>query len=260
VSDAKVVFVLDGPVARIEIARPEVKNALDGATARELSSAVLAVSTREDVRVVVLAGQGSVFCAGADLEWMKAMAGATREENRADAAELADLFDAIDRSPKAVVARVQGAALGGGAGLVAAADIAVASDDARFGFTEARLGLVPGVISPYAVRKIGVSAARELFLTGERFDAARARGLGLVHHVVPLADLDAAVDGRVNELLQSAPGAIAAAKALIRGVAGRPVEEVRELTIDAIADRRASDEGREGLAAFLEKRKPRWAE
>jgi methylglutaconyl-CoA hydratase len=258
VSDAKVVFVLDGPVARIEIARPEVKNALDGETARELCSAVLAVSTREDVRIVVLAGRGSVFCAGADLEWMKAMAGATREENRADAAELADLFAAIDRSPKAVVARVQGAALGGGAGLVAAADIAVAAEDARFGFTEARLGLVPGVISPYAVRRIGVSAARELFLTGERFDAGRARALGLVHHVVPLAGLDAAVDGRVKELLQSAPGAIAAAKALIRGVGGRAVEDVRELTIDAITDRRASEEGREGLAAFLEKRKPRW--
>src|SRR5262249_32380809 len=152
-------------------------------------------------------------------------------------------------------ARVQGAALGGGAGLVAAADIAVAAEDARFGFTEARLGLVPGVISPYAVRRIGASAARELFLTGERFDAPRARAIGLVHHVVPLVDLDRAVEGRVTELLQSAPGAIAAAKALIRDVAGRPVEEVRELTIDAIAERRASDEGREGLAAFLEKRK-----
>ena len=257
---ARVATSLDGPVARIELARPEVKNALDGPTARELCSAVRAASTSADVRIVVLGGHGSVFCAGADIEWMKAMASATREENRADAAELAELSDAIDRSPKAVIARVQGAALGGGAGLVAAADIAVAAEDARFGFTEARLGLVPGVISPYAVRRIGVSAARELFLTGERFDAARARALGLVHHVAPLAELDAAVEGRVKELLKSAPGAIAAAKALIRGVAGRPVEDVRELTIDAISERRASEEGREGLAAFLEKRKPKWAE
>jgi methylglutaconyl-CoA hydratase len=259
VSEARVALAVDGPVARIELARPEVRNALDGPMVRELFETVRAASAREEVRVVVLSGRGSVFCAGADLEWMKAMAGATREANRADAAELADLFDAIDRSPKAVVARVQGAALGGGAGLVAVADIAVAAEDARFGFTEARLGLVPGVISPYAVRRIGISAARELFLTGERFDAARAAALGLVHLVAPPAGLDAAVDGRVKELLQSAPGAIAAAKALIRGVAGRSPEEVRELTIEAIAERRASDEGREGLSAFLEKRKPRWA-
>ena len=257
-SEARVAIALEGPVARIELARPDVRNALDGPLVRELREAVSAASAREEVRVVVLAGRGSVFCAGADLEWMKAMANATPEQNRADAAELADLFEAIDRSPKAVVARVQGAALGGGAGLVAVADIAVAAEDARFGFTEARLGLVPAVISPYAVRRIGVSAARELFLTGERFDATRAAALGLVQHVAPDAELDAAVDGRVKELLQSAPGAIAAAKALIRGVAGRPVEDVRELTIEAIAERRASAEGREGLAAFLEKRKPDW--
>jgi methylglutaconyl-CoA hydratase len=157
-----------------------------------------------------------------------------------------------------VVACVQGAALGGGAGLVAVADIAVAEDAARFGFTEVRLGIVPAVISPYVVRKIGVSAARELFLTGERFTAARAAEIGLVHRVVPVAELDAAVDERVQELLQAAPGALAAAKNLVRSVAGRPLEEVRELTIEAIADRRASAEGQEGLAAFLEKRKPRW--
>jgi len=156
------------------------------------------------------------------------------------------------------VACVQGAALGGGAGLVAVADIAVAEETAQFGFTEVRLGLVPAVISPYVVRKIGVSAARELFLTGERFTAARAAAIGLVHRVVKLDELDAAVDERVRELLQAAPGAVAAAKALVRAVAGRPVESVRELVCKRIAERRASAEGQEGLRAFLEKRKPDW--
>ncbi len=152
----------------------------------------------------------------------------------------------------------QGAALGGGAGLVAVADVAVAEETAQFGFTEVRLGLVPAVISPYVVRKIGVSAARELFLTGERFTAARAAAIGLVHRVVKPDELDTAVDERVRELLQAAPGAVAAAKALVRAVAGRPVESVRELVCNHIAERRASAEGQEGLRAFLEKRKPDW--
>jgi methylglutaconyl-CoA hydratase len=165
----------------------------------------------------------------------------------------------IDRSPKPVVARVQGAALGGGAGLVAAADLAVAADDAQFGFTEVRLGLVPAVISPFVVRKIGLAAARELFLTGERFGAGRAAAIGLVQQVVPAAGLDAAVDARVGELLQAAPGAVAEAKALLRAVAFRAPEDVREATTAIIADRRASEEGQEGLRAFLEKRSPRWA-
>jgi methylglutaconyl-CoA hydratase len=157
-----------------------------------------------------------------------------------------------------VVARVHGAALGGGAGLAAVADVVVAEEGAQFGFTEVRLGLVPAVISPFVVRKIGVSAARELFLTGERFGAARAATIGLVHRVVKLDELDAAVDERVRELLPAAPGAVAAAKALVRSVAGHPVESVRELVCDHIAQRRASDEGQEGLRAFLEKRRPDW--
>ena len=156
---------------------------------------------------------------------MKAVAGFTREENLADARRLFELFETIDRSPKAVVASVQGAALGGGAGLAAVADVVVAEEGAQFGFTEVRLGLVPAVISPYVVRKIGASAARELFLTGERFGAARAAAIGLVHRVVKLDELDAAVDARVRELLQAAPGAVAAAKGLVRGVHGRPARE-----------------------------------
>jgi methylglutaconyl-CoA hydratase len=189
---------------------------------------------------------------------MRTVAAFTGEQNLADARSLALLFETIDLSPKPVVARVQGAALGGGCGLVAVADVAVASAEAEFGFTEVRLGLVPAVISPFVLRKIGPSAARELFLTGERFGADRARAIGLVHRVVAASELDSAVDERVRELLQAAPGAVAAAKALVREVAGRAPADVRDLTAARIAERRASAEGQEGLRAFLEKRKPGW--
>ena len=254
----RVALSLDGPVAHLVLDRPEARNAFDGAMVRELTDAVGAASARDDVRVIVLAGRGSVFCAGADLEWMKKIGSFTREENLEDARALFELFHAIDRSPKAVVASVQGAALGGGAGLVAAADIVVAEAGARFGFTEVRLGLVPAVISPFVVRKIGASTARELFLTGERFTAARAAAIGLVHRVVPLDELDAAVDERVGELLRAAPEAVAAAKGIVRSVSGPPVESLRELVCRLIAERRASEEGREGLQAFLEKTEPPW--
>jgi methylglutaconyl-CoA hydratase len=255
----RVSLSLDGPVAHVVLDRPAARNAFDPAMVRELADAVGAASARDDIRVIVLAGRGSVFCAGADIEWMKAIATFTRDENVADAVRLFELFETIDRSPKAVIASVQGAALGGGAGLAAAADIVVAEEGAQFGFTEVRLGVVPAVISPYVVRKIGASAAGELFLTGERFTAERAAAIGLVHHVVKLDALDAAVDARVHELLQAAPGAVAAAKALVRSVHGRPAQSVRELVCQGIAERRASDEGQEGLRAFLEKRKPDWS-
>jgi methylglutaconyl-CoA hydratase len=254
----RVALLLDGPVAHVVLDRPEARNAFDGPMVRELRDAFAAAAGREDIRAIVLAGRGSVFCAGADVGWMRTVAGFTREENLADARALFELYDTIDRSPKAVVAAVQGAALGGGAGLAAVADVAVAEESAQFGFTEVRLGLVPAVISPWVVRKIGASAARALFVTGERFTAARAAAIGLVHHVVPLEGLDAAVDERVRELLQAAPGAVAAAKSLVRSVHGRPAESVRELVCRRIADRRASEEGQEGLRAFLDKRKPAW--
>jgi methylglutaconyl-CoA hydratase len=254
----RVAVSLDGPVAHLVLDRPEVRNAFDGAMVRELTDAVGAASARDEVRVLVLAGRGSVFCAGADLEWMKKAGSFSREENLEDARALFELFHAIERSPKAVVASVQGAALGGGAGLVAAADIVVAEEGARFGFTEVRLGLVPAVIAPFVVRKIGSSAARELFLTGERFTAAKAAAISLVHRVVTLDELDSAVDGRVRELLRAAPGAVAAAKTLVRSVSGPPVESLRELVCRLIAERRASEEGREGVLAFLEKRDPKW--
>jgi methylglutaconyl-CoA hydratase len=249
---------IEDGVARLWLSRPDVRNAFDGRMVKELRAVLDDLTASDSVRVVVLGGRGRVFSAGADLEWMKAVAAFGREENVREAREMADLFFALSRSPKPVVARVQGAALGGGAGLVAAGDIAVAAEETRFGFTEVRLGLIPAVISPYVLGKIGESAARELFLTGERFGAAKAQEIGLVHAVVPEADLDAVVDARVHELLQAGPQAIAAAKALLREVAGRRAEDVRQETVDRIAAVRASPEGQEGLRAFLEKRTPDW--
>jgi methylglutaconyl-CoA hydratase len=250
----------DGPVARVWLNRPDVHNAFDGLMVTELRKALFDLRAVDAVRVIVVGGRGASFCAGADLEWMKAMAGFTREENLREAQALADLFFTVYESPKPVVARVHGAALGGGSGLVASSDIAVAALGTQFGFTEVRLGILPAVISPYVVAKIGESAARELFLTGERFEAVRAQEVGLVRAAVPEEDLDAAVDGRVQELLKAGPRAIAEAKALIREVAFRRVEDVQRYTVERIADVRISAEGQEGMRAFLEKRKPDWAQ
>jgi len=249
---------IDGAVARVWLNRPEQRNAFDGRMVTELRQTLFELGTRDDVRVIVLGGRGKAFCAGADLEWMQALAGFSREENLAEAQSLADLFFTVYNSPKPVVARVHGAALGGGAGLVAACDIAVAALGTQFGFTEVRLGLLPAVISPYVLGKIGESAARELILTGERFEAVRAQEIGLVRAAVPEGDLDAAVDGRVRELQIGGPRALAEAKALIREVSWRRVEDVQRYTVERIAEVRAGEEGREGMRAFLEKRKPRW--
>jgi methylglutaconyl-CoA hydratase len=199
-----------------------------------------------------------VFSAGADLAWMSKMAGATREANIEDARGAALMFEVLNTLPIPLVGRIHGAALGGGVGLAAVCDIVVAADDAVFGFTEARLGIVPAVISPYTVAKIGQSAARELFLTASRFSAARAKEIGLVHSVVPEAQLDATVDAYVGELLMGGPDALAGAKALIAAVAGRPPSEVLGLTAETIARHRVSAEGQAGMRAFLEKRKPEW--
>jgi methylglutaconyl-CoA hydratase len=250
---------LDGPVARVWLNRPEVRNAFDGLMVTELRKTLFDLRAVDAVRVIVLGGRGPGFCAGADLEWMRAMAGFNREDNLREAQAMADLFFTVYESPKPVVARAHGAVLGGGCGLVAAADIAVAALGTQFGFTEVRLGIIPAVISPYVVAKIGESAARELFLTGERFEAVRAFEVGLVRAAVPDGDLDAAVDGRVQELLKAGPRAIAEAKALIREVAFRRVEDVQRYTVERIADIRVSSEGQEGMRAFLEKRKPRWS-
>jgi len=246
-------------VARVWLNRPEVRNAFDGLMVTELRTTLFDLGLQDSIRVIVVGGRGPVFCAGADVQWMKAVASFTQEENLREAQALADLFFTVYNSPRPIVARVHGAALGGGAGLVAACDLSVAALGTRFGFTEVRLGIIPAVISPYVLPKIGESAARELFLTGERFEAVRAQEIGLVGVAVPEPDLDAAVEQRVAELLQAGPRAVAEAKALIREVAWRRVEDVQRYTVERIADLRCSAEGQEGLHAFLEKRKPDWA-
>lgn len=245
-------------VATLTLTRPAVHNALNPEMIAALTDACTRLGDDPTVRVIVLAGEGKSFCAGADVEYMRSIAHYGEDENVADALRLAGLYTAIQECPKPVVARVQGAAFGGGAGLVAAADIAVASDDAVLGFTEAMLGIIPAVISPFVLGKIGPGAARELFLTGERFGAARAYELGLVQRVVPAAELDTAVAERVDKLLAAAPGAQAAIKILLPQVLYHTPTAARTVTAHAIAARRASAEGQEGLQAFLEKRIPQW--
>lgn len=248
----------DGAVERLTLNRPDTRNAFDDQMVAELTAWAGGVRESDGLRAVVLAGAGPVFCAGADVAWMRRMRAASAEENERDARALAAMFRAVDTLPVPVIGRIHGAALGGGVGLAAVCDIVVAAETATFGFTEVKLGILPAVISPFALAKIGVSAARELMLTGARFSAARAREIGLVHAVVPEAGLDAAVDACLTEILTAAPGAVAAIKALIPRVAGRPAAEVAELTSRAIARQRASAEGQEGLTAFLERRKPAW--
>jgi methylglutaconyl-CoA hydratase len=249
----------DGPVVRVMLDRPAVRNAFNDEVIAELTAWAGSVP-QSGARVAVLAGAGKVFCAGADLTWMSRMVAYTEEENIRDASAMAAMFEALDTLPIPLIGRVQGAALGGGVGLAAVCDIVVAASEAVFGFTEAKLGILPAVISPFAVQKIGVSAARELFLTAERFDAERAREIGLVHKVVAEADLDAAVDEYVSRLLTSAPRAIAGAKALIARIAGRPPGEVTSVTAETIARHRVAAEGQEGMRAFLEKRRAGWIE
>lgn len=247
-----------GPVEYLTLNRPEVRNAFNEHVIHELTQWAETISSDNAVRVAVLAGAGKVFCAGADLGWMAKMASYTHEENVRDATSMARMYASLDRLPVPLIGRVHGAALGGGAGLLAVCDIAVADQDAVFGFTEVKVGILPAVISPYVLTKIGASATRELFLTGMRFDAARARDIGLVHASVPADQLDARVAAYVEELLSSAPEAIATAKELLRQVWGRPVQDTIGTTADTIAARRASPEGQEGLKAFLEKRKAKW--
>lgn len=245
-------------VLRVRLNRPEVHNALNGELIRELHDFVQAVRP-EDVRVLVLSGEGRSFCAGADLTWMRALAGYTHEEHVADAHRLAEMLAALETCAVPTVARVHGAALGGGMGLLACCDVVVAAQETRFGFTEAKLGLLPAVIAPYVVGKIGPSHARALFATAERFDAERARQIGLVHRVVAADGLDDEVESVMQELLTSAPEATAQARTLVRRVQGQTPESVREYTVELNARLRAGEEGQEGMTAFLDKRKPTWA-
>ena len=248
-----------GKVATITLNRPQLRNAFNEDAIADLTMAFDEVSQDAGVRAIVLAANGPAFCAGADLNWMKKMAGYTLAENEADALRLADMLRTIYFSPKPVVARVQGDCYAGGMGLVAACDIVVASDNVNFCLSEVKLGLIPATISPYVIQAMGEQASRRYFLTAERFDAREAHRLGLAHEVVPLEQLDASVDAIVKALVANSPNAVREAKKLVRDIAGLPIDDVLLAdTAGRIAAIRASGEGREGVASFLEKRKPSW--
>src|ERR671914_469124 len=247
-----------GPVATVVLARPETRNALNADLIEELTRCFEQISDDDQVRVVVLAGEGRSFCAGADIGYMRETAGLSYEENLEDARRLAMMYWTIDECPKPVVAKVHGIAMGGGAGLLAVADVVVADSETRFAFSEIRLGIAPATISPFVVRKIGVSHARSLFLTGERFDAERAQEIGLVHRVVSSDGLDEAVQEEVGELLEGGPVAQATLKGLLRRLETTEPMEAPGLTARVIPELRTGEEGQEGLAAFLQKREPRW--
>ena len=246
-------------VARVTLNRPELRNAFDDELIGKLSQAFAELAVDRSVRVIVLAGNGPAFCAGADLNWMKRMAGYSYGENLADAKGLADMLAALDRLPKPTIARVHGPVFAGGTGLVAACDIAVGTPEAKFCLSEAKLGLSPATISPYVIRAMGERLARRYFLTAEVFDAQEAYRIGMLSLLVPAGELDAAIAELVKHLLAGGPESHAKIKALIRDVAGRrPDDAVAAETAKRIAEIRGSAEGREGIAAFLEKRKASW--
>ena len=246
-------------VATITLNRPQLRNAFNENAIADLTMAFDEASQDRDVRAIVLAANGPAFCAGADLNWMKKMAGYSAAENEADALRLADMLRTIYYSPKPVVARVQGDCYAGGMGLVAACDIVVVAEGVNFCLSEVKLGLIPATISPYVIKAMGDQAARRYFLSAERFDAREAHRLGLAHEVVPADQLDAKVGEIVKALSGNSPNAVREAKALVRDIAGLPIDDVLLAdTAGRIAAIRASDEGREGVAAFLEKRKPSW--
>jgi methylglutaconyl-CoA hydratase len=241
--------------------REQVHNAFDAVMIQELTAALKAADENDAVRIVVITGAGSCFSAGADLNWMRSLVNASQEENERDALRLADLMRSLNYLSKPTIARINGAAFGGGLGLIAACDITVCTDDARFGLTETRLGLVPAVISPYVIRCIGGANARRYFLSGERFDSQTAHDIGLVQQTTTAGQLDEAVEDNIKRVLKGGPRAVAQCKQLIFEIAGHSVEsqiKTDELTARLIAGLRVSPEGQEGLAAFLEKRKAGW--
>jgi methylglutaconyl-CoA hydratase len=247
-----------GAVATVTLNRPEVRNAFDDVLISDLTQAFLEIEKDETVRVMVLAGNGPAFCAGADLNWMKRMAGYGLGQNLADARALATMLKTLDRLSKPTVARVHGPAFAGGTGLVAACDIAVGSTQALFALTEVKIGLSPATISPYVIRAIGERAAKRYFLTGERFDAAEAHRLGMLTMLVAPGDLDTEIGKILDHLVLGGPLAMSKIKDLIRAVSGPVDDSLIDDTAQRIAEIRVSPEGREGIASFLEKRKPAW--
>jgi methylglutaconyl-CoA hydratase len=248
----------EGAIEYLTLNRPDVRNAFNDEVVAELAAWAATAAGERSLRAAVVSGAGATFCAGADVAWMARTIDYTEEQNVQDAIAMSRMFRALDTLPVPLIGRVHGAALGGGAGLAATCDIVVAGEQAIFGFTEVKLGLLPAVISPFALAKIGRSAARELFLTGSRFSAQRAHEIGLVHRVVPEAELDTAVAGYIADILGAGREAVAAAKSMIVDVWSKPSEDVTRITAHAIAAQRTSAEGQEGLRAFLEKRNPAW--
>jgi len=251
--------ITDKNIATLTLNRPLTHNAFDDQLIRDLMAAVRSLEQKPQVRAVLLTANGPSFCAGADLQWMKRTAGYSQPDNQREAEDLAGVMRRLSILPKPTIAVVQGAAYGGGVGLVAACDIAIAAESATFSFSEVKLGLIPSVISPYVINAIGARAARRYFLTGERFSAAEAHRLGLVHEVVPLDTLTRRSEMLVESLLEGGPRAQTEAKRLVADVAGKPIDSaIMDETARRIANIRASDEGREGVTAFLDKRKPNW--
>ncbi|HYM59634.1 MAG TPA: enoyl-CoA hydratase-related protein [Thermoanaerobaculia bacterium] len=248
-----------GGVLSVELNRPEVHNAFDDELIAEAIDLIGTIAERTTARVVVLRGTGPNFCAGADLNWMSRMVSYTREENIRDSAMLAKMFALMNECPLPIVGRIQGAAIGGGVGLVAICDVAIATETSKFGLSEVKLGIMPAVISPYVIAKIGESHARALFLTGERFDAKRAARIGLIHRIATDVEaLDLAVEETVAQLMSSGPEAVRECKRLIAYVAGHELADAIPYTIEAIATRRISEEGQQGMQAFLAKKKAPW--
>lgn len=247
-----------GPLATVVLDRPDVKNAFNEDLIAELTDVCRKFGRDDKIRVVTLTGKGEVFSAGADLNWMRRVAGYTYEENLADAKAFARMMEGIYRLPQATIAAINGPCIGGGVGLASACDVAVASEKAFFALTEIRLGIAPAAISPYVIRKIEERKAREFFLTGKRFDAATAREIGLVNEVVPHAAFGKAIERWQQDFLRAAPGAVRTCKELIARVAHAPIGDVQDFTAETISKLRMAPEGKEGFAAFFEKRKPAW--
>lgn len=246
-------------VAIVWMAREKVRNAFNETMIAELAQTFRELGADDGIRAIVLAGRGPAFCAGADLDWMRRMAGYSMEQNRADALALADMLRTVYECPKPTIARVHGDAYAGGMGLVAACDVAIASVDVDFCLSETRLGLIPATISPYVLRSMGANAARRYFMTAEKFDAAEAYRIGFIHDIAPIEELDARVNALLGTLMETSANAVREAKRLVREIEGRPIDDTLVAdTANRIAAIRASDDGKEGVRAFLDKRKPRW--
>ncbi|MBN1225085.1 MAG: enoyl-CoA hydratase/isomerase family protein [Candidatus Aminicenantes bacterium] len=247
-------------VCRITFNRPEIHNAFNAVLIKEVTDALVRAEEDKDIRIVILTGKGKSFCAGADIQWMREIIQYSFGQNLEESLQLAEVLYRIYTLPKPTLAMVNGSAIGGGTGFLSACDISIAAEEAFFGLSEVKIGLVPAAISPYVIRKIGESKAREYFLTGARMSARRAAEIGLINEVVPMKELEGRIDVLVQQLLTSGPEAVANCKELIRSVPSMSFEEAKAYTARMIANLRVSDEGQEGMAAFFEKRKPRWAQ